>query len=269
MASSNYHPIQGNVHIQDGYQTLVPPEPVSQIVQSFWQLNVPFGRYVYHSIPDNCVDWITRVDNPQESVFIPPFLSVNPFQLEGPVSYFGVRFQLLGYQALTAHPLESWASEVQGLSVLDLLPSDYSGAVQRFLVENPDFYSRCGAITQWLTRVASPSVIDARLANFLNFSRATAGSMALSDVHCQELGISSRQLRRVVRHHLGVSPREFQQVMRFQHAIKQLENTPEENAWADFYYDQSHFIRDCQRFMGMTYLQFRNMSVLYNSEESD
>lgn len=269
MTFRNYHPMQGRVHVHNGYQTLQPTGAVCQIVQSFWQLNVPSGSFIYHSIPDNCVDWITSIGQPQESVFIPPFLAANPFALQGPVSYFGVRFQLLGYQVLIPHPLGTWASELQGVALADLLSDKLSQAMLEQLCAQPDFYSRCNTMANWLLQVANAPTVDTRLAHFLAYSTQNRhGSTDLSERQCHQFGLSARQLRRLVRHHLGVSPKAFQQVLRFQHTLQQLEQTPEQNAWAESYYDQSHFIRDCQRFIGMTYPQFRTMSVLYNAVES-
>ena len=268
MPSPSYHPIQGSVHTENGYLRLTPPDPISGIVQSFWQLNVPEGRFVYHSIPDNCVDWITRVDKPEDSVFIPPFLSANPFEVQGPVSFFGVRFNVLGYQAVVRDPLENWLAEPQGVLASEFLSSSELPWFQQAVFDSPDFCTRCSTIVQWFIRHANSINTDARLDAFLKYSLLHLDDgLDMSERHCQNMGISSRQLRRIVRQHLGVSPREFHQVLRFQNALSLLNQYPDDKGWANYYYDQSHFIRDCQRFIGMPYQQFKNMSVLYNADD--
>ena len=98
----DFNPIQGRVFKNDAYQSLFPSSPLSFWVQSFWQLNVPHGSFSYRSIPDNSVDWIINTNCFEDSFLVPPFLSPVVFKLTGPVSYFGIRFRLMGHQGLTS-----------------------------------------------------------------------------------------------------------------------------------------------------------------------
>ena len=94
----DFNPSQGHVAQNNAYLNCVPSAPLSHWVQSFWQLNVPSGDYCYRSMPDNCVDLIINANDPQDIFIVSPFSSATEFDLVGPVSYFGIRFRVLGHQ---------------------------------------------------------------------------------------------------------------------------------------------------------------------------
>jgi hypothetical protein len=85
-------------------------------------------------------------------------------------------------------------------------------------------------------------------------------------------GISARQLQRKFKDAVGVSPKEFHRNSRFQAVVKRclLEKRPDylDIALASGYYDQSHFIKDFQYFIGespASFFQEKNfMSHFYN-----
>jgi hypothetical protein len=91
-------------------------------VKEFWQLNVPDGRYCYCGVPDNCVDIIVNLTYPEEIFVISPFSTANVFEMMGPVSYFGIRFNILGHQGIIAAPLGSWNDIDSVIDIDDLLP---------------------------------------------------------------------------------------------------------------------------------------------------
>jgi AraC-like DNA-binding protein len=68
----------------------------------------------------------------------------------------------------------------------------------------------------------------------------------------RELGMSERQLERRFLAQVGVTPKRFATLHRFERAIALAATAPSLTTAAveAGYYDQSHFIRDCQRFAG-------------------
>lgn len=76
----------------------------------------------------------------------------------------------------------------------------------------------------------------------------------------QGMNISYRHFQRGFKQAFGVSPKFFQQIARFQSTIKYLMLHKEEHylecALTNGYYDQSHFIKDCQRFIGVKPMDF-------------
>jgi AraC-like DNA-binding protein len=86
------------------------------------------------------------------------------------------------------------------------------------------------------------------------------------DEFSKDVGLSTRQLRRICLDRAGVSPKFLIRILRLRDAaerISQIAAAMTPPNWAEFalscgYYDQAHFIRDFQQFTGFTpgrYLQ--------------
>ncbi|KZN29015.1 hypothetical protein N480_09615 [Pseudoalteromonas luteoviolacea S2607] len=269
MLRLNYHPVQGKVAIAEQYQTLHAPTPLCRWVNLFWQIHTPLGQFAYHSVPDNCVDWIINLNCFDDNMLIAPFTCANTFEFEGPAQFFGIRFNLLGHTSLCKAPLGDWAS-YGAVDAASLFPFDLIENTYEILQSSLDFSSRCKALSQLLLKEVNLPQLDPRLINFIRYSQAHLNThMPLSDKQCSEFGLSARQLRRLTHAHLGLSPKDFTQVLRFQHSLKALINTPETHAWQDSYYDQAHFIKHFKRFAGVTPRKFQNLSVLYNKSKTE
>ena len=70
------------------------------------------------------------------------------------------------------------------------------------------------------------------------------------------LGISERQLRRILHDALGIGPKTFSRLMRFEHAVRAAQAAREIN-WSNIavdagYYDQAHLIADFHAIAGNT-----------------
>jgi len=88
------------------------------------------------------------------------------------------------------------------------------------------------------------------------------------------LHFSPRQCQRLFLKHYGITPQMALSVLRFQHCLERLtsdEATPSGLLETAAYYDQSHFIKDFKRNIGLTpfeYLDMQKMSHIYNAEAS-
>ncbi|WP_444996204.1 DUF6597 domain-containing transcriptional factor [Aliikangiella sp. IMCC44359] len=263
----DYTTFQGGVLFRDAYWTHPPTHPLSYWIQNFWQLNVPIGHYNYRSIPDNCVDWIINVDTPEDSYIIPPFLSSIVFELTGPTAYFGVRFRLLGHQSIIEDPLGVWAESSDNIKASDIIPHVLFEKVQACIIRTTEFKARCRLVSQVLLDEIKEVFLDKRLVNYILYCQNNISShIDLSNKQCAEFGLSSRQLRRLSQLYLGLSPREFARVLRFQQILKQMNLYPAQTNWSDYYYDQSHFIKEFKLLSGLTPKELVNLSVLYNKK---
>jgi len=263
----DYQPCQGHVEQSGAYQTFFPPPPLSHWVQCFWQLNVPVGNFCYRSMPDNSVDWIININDPEKSFIITPFSSSIVFELTGPVSFFGVRFRILGYEGVISAPLGEWASVSDDAGAAEVLPDHVLYAAYESINKSTNFIERCKYMSTILLRTVKTPSIDLRLARYIRYCHNNINSnISLSDKQCSEFGLSSRQLRRLTQLHLGLTPRDFSRVFRFQHMLKILDMGGSNIAWAGHYYDQSHYIREFKSLSGLTPTEFRKLSALYNHE---
>jgi|GEM_PF-1104158 len=260
----DFNPLQGRVADDDAYKVFLPPPPLNRWVHSFWQLNVPSGDFSYHSIPDNSVDWIINTNDFEDNVVIPPFLSSTVFEMTGPVSYFGIRFRLLGHQGLISTPLGEW-SMYDTVNAEDVLPSHVIHAVFESINKTALFPDQCKSLLTILLSMIKHSDADPRVARYIRYCyKKPAASIKLSDKQCSEFGVSSRQLRRLTQLYLGCAPKDFARVLRFQRTLELQCFKKHQKAWADYYYDQPHFNREFKRLAGLTPTEFINLSVLYN-----
>ena len=258
---------QGRVNHSEAYLIFKPQLPLSDWVQAFWQLNVPNGKYFYRSVPDNCVDLIINLNSPEDAFIVTPFSTAKVFEMLGPVSYFGIRFRILGHQGIIKAPLGEWRHDESIVSLNDLLPRQILNSLYQNAYQIMPFHQRCHFLSQMLLEGLGDSEIDKRLINFVLYCDSDLTSSAdLSDKQCAKFGVSARHLRRLTSLHLGLTPRAFAKVFRFQRALKSMTVEADANVWANFYYDQPHFNRDFKLMSGVTPSEFRNMSVLYNTD---
>lgn len=262
----DYHPCQGRVENTNTYLTFTPLPPLNHWVQVFWQLNVPDGQYYYRSVPDNCVDLIINLTFPEETFIVTPFASSIVFEMTGPVSYFGIRFRILGHQGITSAPLGAWNKPDNFVNTNEILPEHILNAAYDDGFKQLQFHNRCKYFSKILLGSLQHSKIDSRLARYIRYCHQNITScIDLSDKQCSEFGVSARQLRRLTRLYLGLSPREFAKVLRFQQTLQVMNTENCSSAWARHYYDQPHFIRDFKSMSGITPNEFQGSSVLYNT----
>ena len=258
------HSCQGRVEQAKAYSTLKPLSLLNHWVKEFWQLNVPDGRYFYRSVPDNCVDMIINLTFPEEAFIVTPFSTAKVFEMTGPISYFGIRFHILGHQGLIAAPLGEWNDVDSVIDIDDILPKGTLNALYGGTCKAMTFQHRCEYFSKILLSVLHPYKIDSRLMRYVLYCNHNT-TIDLSDRQCSEFGVSARQLRRLTSQYLGLTPKGFAKVLRFQNALQAINTGSLYNIRINSYYDQPHFNRDFKNMSGVTPSEFKTMSVLYNT----
>lgn len=85
------------------------------------------------------------------------------------------------------------------------------------------------------------------------------------DALAERLGMSRRHFERLFRQHLGMTPKSFQRTARFHLTVRDMllsgSASSLEVALDHGYYDQSHFIRDFESFVGVSPLRFLTHSA--------
>ncbi|WP_159737612.1 helix-turn-helix domain-containing protein [Vibrio atypicus] len=260
-------PLQGQVH-NNLYQTWTPPPPLSHWVHYFWQLDVPVGEFFYRSVPDNCVDLIISLNNLDEAILVSPFTEPIVYPIAGPTRYFGIRFRLLGQYSLFPETVEEWSPTDHQLPIRELLSPLFIERLQESLSGSKGFHQSCVRLARVMLDHIDRPVIDPRVLKFVRYCYQSPRHFSLKELAADQLGITDRQLRRLTQQYLGVSPKAFCQVARFQHVLRAWQVEQDKTAWADWYFDQSHFSREFSRLAGISPNKFSAMSVLYNRTSS-
>lgn len=266
MLNQESKPLQGTVYGQGRYQTWIPPRPLSHWVHYFWHLTVPVGEYWYRSVPDNCVDLIFNLDDLRDAVAISLFTQPILYPLKGPVSYFGVRFRVFGQQAFLSDPVGEWTSASHQLPVRDLFSEALLNELQDSFLEYSNLETLNVSIARVMLKYVERPIIDPRVLRFACYCYQPNRSLDLKTIASRELGITDRQLRRLSQQYLGLSPKAFSKVLRFQNTLKAWNTEQDTMAWAEWYFDQSHFSREFKSLTGVTPNKFAKMSVLYNMD---
>ena len=92
---------------------------------------------------------------------------------------------------------------------------------------------------------------------------SSKGKITIKELE-KKTGYTSRWLNIKFTDKLGVSPKNLSTVIRFNQYYNALANNNEmdfmENSFYDYYYDQSHFLREFKRFTGRSHSGFENTS---------
>lgn len=168
--------------------------------------------------------------------------SRHDIQFTGTSCLIAVRFRNPGLFSLFGVPLDGLVD--QHLSLDDWLTRGDLPPVERL--------QQCHG---WLEQV---SVLDSWLLKCRDRRPEEAFSRRVEQLYYQQKGVddemSSRRYQRTFRQYTGVSARRFQRLTRFQRLVRRLliERDPHylQQALAEGYYDQAHFINDFRALVG-------------------
>lgn len=145
------------------------------------------------------------------------------------------------------------ANELAALSVpLDaILPAARLSEVQERLYRAPDSAARVHVVEQFLLDL--PYARDPVVSRAITMLDTPADDARVAQI-ARTLGLSERQLERRFRARVGIVPKRFATLRRFERAVALAAGAPSLTAaaLAAGYYDQSHFIRDFRRFVGVS-----------------
>lgn len=120
-------------------------------------------------------------------------------------------------------------------------------------------------IEQWLTARIAPSLNIEKIGTSLSaLLRSPSTSVDnLAGIAC----LSKKQYGRLFREYVRMNPKEYGRIARFQRALRMMQLGSRDYvgiAYASGYSDQSHFIRDCRQFSGMTPKQLAEHQTPYS-----
>lgn len=221
-----------------------------------FQLGESFEHFIT-TVPDGCIDILFLCDSKKPLVSVHGTrLQKKPINLQKGIVYFGVRF------------IPNLDGKDFYCSLKELVDSDVS--FQDFMGIDP-------CITQ---KIINESLFEGRVKLYkkhigkslfeelhssqrvikyaVNKIYSLKGNITINQLS-NELGYSSRYLRKVFEERVGISPKLFCQISRYQFSLQMLVNQKPifDVIHQNGYYDQSHFINECKKFSNDTPTQIK------------
>jgi AraC-like DNA-binding protein len=248
------------------YQEFLPHKALTNYIERFWA--VSSGEEIVASdagriLPDGCVELVLNFSDA-------PYLMLSGGecrqpkcalvgQLErsvgirhaGRVEYLGVRFHPVGAAAFFKIPGRELAGRILPLEVV-------SGRLKRDLEQEIDLSwdvrQKIATVEAVLMRKRDKAMMsDPIIGAAVQALRRSHGGVSIASLS-KTLSISERTLERKFSQIVGISPKLFGRIQRFQR-VCQFAEQGKRRDWADYaaalgYHDQSHLIKDFQRFSG-------------------
>lgn len=199
-------------------------------------------------VPNGCLDIYFEISSPNKSYITGLSNSASSVMLENEFHYIGICFmptvvpQLYKLNSADLHNHHEDLSNVARTTSKYLSTSFYPEIT---LNEIKDLLDR--HFMHEISRMTFKC--DSRLLNALHTIFHSNGQLRVeTDL---DVGLSSRQLRRVFDIFVGDSPKSFAKTVRFQKCLQALSRMAESTSFYDFgYYDQVHYIREFKKLYG-------------------
>ena len=253
-----YQPIQPTVSQNGGevsYQELPPTPLLQHYIYCYWRLKTNqklADSFIYQVVADGCVDILLELSQPNASYLV----GFSPHYTEFPIGkqfdYIGIRFLPTAFTRL----FNIKASEISNsFLALDLvLPQ-----TAKFIAQQAHPYLNLLQLSalfnqHFLMRTIRDDTPDSRFLTAFDLILQQRGNLSLQND--LDVGVSSRQLRRLFDFYVGSNVKTISKIVRFQNLLKaayQTNNWQKQKIYYDLgYYDQAHFIREFKQLFGKT-----------------
>jgi hypothetical protein len=237
------------------YHEVFPDAGLSNHIYCYWQLvsKKPLPEpFLYRAVADGCIDIIIDCKWPYSSRILGFFNTYSLFPLGDSFNYIGIRFLPSAFSSIFHINASELSNRVEPLECV--LPK-VSVHIGNIVHESPLLKELKESFDCYFLKLFSnlSGNTDKRLCSALVAILTSKGNLAVEkDLN---VGLSSRQLRRLFEFYLGDTPKAFSKVVRFQSMLRAkptLETMRKNKIFYDFgYFDQAHFIKDFKTFYGL------------------
>jgi AraC-like DNA-binding protein len=174
--------------------------------------------------------------------------SIVDAQTQGPVASIGVEITAMGAYRFFHLRLKDISNQLQLLP--DILGKTAATIEQR-LAETPAIHGKIHLLQQFFLSLFIKKEEDPLFEYCIRQIQNSNGYNLMKQLE-RETGYSSRWLNLKFEERLGISPKNYSSIVRFQKYYRELLLNPNEffkqKSFYDYYYDESHFIKDFRRF---------------------
>lgn len=252
------------------FATLIPPEPLCQLVESIWDWDAPAPSHRFERmLPVANAGLIINLAEDETRVYDDaPGLACTKFSgaaLDGPrherfvidtaeqVRVMGVVFRCGTAAAFFRERMDTIANAHVDL---DDLVGQRSRGLRERLLDARDSPSRLAMLGAWLADIARrAAVTPVLIAHATGVLKRVPQIERIADA-CRDTGLSQRRFGSVFREHVGMSPKRYARLQRFRAVVDAVQRGARiewSRVAADCgFYDQPHLVREFRAFAGMT-----------------
>jgi len=243
-----YHMLNKVLQEKIYYKETVIPE-LSDVLVYMWELGYKegiTGTAVDIEIPDVCAEFVVSVVGKQ---IVWGYFSKSEFNMEFPLGeyYIGMKFRPGVFTALTGVDKNVIKDIMTPIEQID--PSfDKEHFFTLEYEEMKDYL--VSYFVKLAKQIKSRKYIDL-------FNDIYYDNIQTIDELYDYMELTPRQVQRLFHKHYGFTPQATLAIMKFTHCVRQLlYKESEKDELVDFYYDQSKFINEFKKHLGITPVQF-------------
>lgn len=223
------------------YTVVKPPPHLSSVVHSYWELKTEQTLnedFLLHAIPDACVNLLFNQIEPD-------IAAVTALRTHHEVLNLGKCFHYVGIQLLPG----AWQGNTREIAH-QFVGTAYEGELPLVSVSRAlmgcQFSDKQGLMSALVEQLIGNGFVIANPVTELILSKLdqikTVTDMA------NLVGLSPRQLQRILKKSTGFSPHDLLKILRIQQSFRQ--------NYLELYADQSHYIHSFRKVTGYTPVQF-------------
>ena len=229
------------------YREFEPDLRLKDFIKSYWYFNIRTNTVKpFDVLPDGYFDLMVVI---KENQIVATRLT-GIWSKSISISYsentevFGIRFKPLSIGGLFRFNIKDSLDDSQNVLLRDFdlneqILIDCLNGFPEFLVNYLD--------KQFL-KLLPNNRTDGRLKKCFELIDTTVGNIKVDEIS-QTIGLSSRQLHRLVNKMIGIGIKDYSKIIRFKKSLRVVKDSK-----SDYfhYYDQSHYIREIKQFTGLT-----------------
>lgn len=246
-----------------GLRYFVPAPPLRGVVSSYYLFHADMPQYtdvMRADLPQlrfmvrgsaNYLFSDGRVESVPRATLLGPTYEAYRFETRGPLLVLGIGLQPTGWATLIREDASIYANRVVDLEPLfGSIIADMLDTLESIIRPTAMGEAADRLVAKLLSHVPEPSVWFTRLADDWLASALSPEVDAL----VESVGMSSRQVERLTKRIYGAPPKLLGRKYRALKAAAELSKgiRPWPDVIGDAFSDQSHFIRECRQFVGVT-----------------
>ena len=229
------------------YREFEPDARLKDYIKCYWYFSIRTNtEKPFDILPDGYFDLLVvirqnRIIDTRLTGVWNKSISVSYFE---DTEIFGIRFKPLSIGGLFRFNVKDFLNDYQRIPLKEFdlneqILLDSLNGFPEYLVNYLD---------KMFLRIKSHTNSDKRLKKCFELIDTSAGNIKVDEIS-QTIGLSSRQIQRLLNNMIGIGVKDYSKLVRFRKSLRDIKNNKKDYF---HYYDQSHYIRDIKKFTGRT-----------------